>query len=373
MKRRIYCFILVLMIIISAGFPCNNVDAASTKTYKNKIVKVSNNLYYYNASGKIVKNKIINYRKNKYYAQKKGALAKSKFFTYKNKRYYASKNGTIKQKTFFRVKGKLYYAGKAGVIYKSKLITVNKKKYYIQKDYSVATNKKITVNGKSYSANKNGVLTLIPDKDKTDKNTTVTTENKTTQDTTESPVSKGCDHEWIVDVAAHYEWQFVYDENGNEIQHQFCKTCGCDINNLYEELKKRYPEIKDITWGDALQWHLDNSTYKCCGSANSMYVHIIDENGSEVDHPLKGRTYSKYTYMPDTYKCSKCGATLTYCNSNFDFKDHNWKNIYLLQKYGNKIDISLLEWCGESGNYINKTAIINGKKLIYYPAWITKN
>ena len=363
MKRRIYCFILALMIIISAGFPCNNVDAASTKTYKNKIVKINNNLYYYNASGKMVKKKIITYKGKKYYAQKKGTLAKSKFLTYKNKRYYASKNGTIKQNTFFRVNGKLYYAGKAGVIYKNKLLTVNKKKYYMQKDYSVATNKKVTVNGKTYSANKNGVLTLISDNKKPDKTTTEsTTEKNTTQSTTEAPGNKECSHEWVVDVAAHYEWQFVYDENGNEIQHQFCKTCGCDINNLYEELKKRYPEIKDITWGDALQWHLDNSTYKCCGSANSMYVHTIDENGNEVDHPLKGRTYSKYTYMPDTYKCSKCGARL-HLPSSYE-KDWIY-DIYLLQKNGEGTDLSSLRWISANAGKLDKggTTIVNGKTL----------
>ncbi len=165
-------------------------------------------------------------------------------------------------------------------------------------------------------------------------------------------------------MAAHYEWQNVYDENGDEVEHQFCKTCGCDINQLMDDLNAKDP---GWGWGQALTYHLNQSPL-CNGGANSKYISIIDENGNVVDHPLKGRGYSKYTYMPDTYKCSKCGGKIIINASNSSFVDYARYNIYLLQKYGEGIDISILKWGGysETGLRNGGTVTINDKTLTCY-------
>ncbi len=73
--------------------------------------------------------------------------------------------------------------------------------------------------------------------------------------------------------------------------------------------------------------------------------------------------------MPATYKCSKCGGKLIIDVSNSTFEKYKRYNIYLLQKYGDKIDISLLKWGGyyETGLRDGGTVTINGKTLTCYP------
>ena len=119
--------------------------------------------------------------------------------------------------------------------------------------------------------------------------------------------------------------QNVYDENGTKIDHYFCRTCGCDIDLLWEELKKTNP---DCDWDKARREHLKiYPTHKI--NPNSLYENIIDENGNVVPHPLRGRTYCINTYMPATYKCSKCGGKLTIDASNSTFENYKRYNIYL--------------------------------------------
>lgn len=363
MKKKMFSIIMVIMFIFSACFTNIGVNAAGVKTYKNKIIKVNGKQYYYNASGKLVKNKFFTYKGKKYYAQKKGALAKNKLITYKGKKYYAGKKGVIVTGKLFTFKNKKYYAQKNGNLAKNKIITYKGKKYYAGKNYSLAVSKEVTVNGKTYTADKNGVLTLKQaEKEPAAKTAKDPTTQSTTQQTTEaSTVSTSCEHEWVVDVAAHYEWQLVYDENGKEVNHQFCKTCGCDINALMDELNAKDP---GWGWGDALTYHLDNSPL-CCGSANSKYVSIIDKDGNIVDHPHKGSGYGMDTYIPATYKCKKCGGRLILQASNSTYYEYSCKNMNLLQKYGEKIDISQLYWGAtkSSGLRNGGTTTINGKTI----------
>lgn len=363
MKKKMFSIIMVIMFIFSACFTNIGVNAAGVKTYKNKIIKVNGKQYYYNASGKLVKNKFFTYKGKKYYAQKKGSLAKNKLITYKGKKYYAGKKGVIVTGKLFTFKNKKYYAQKNGNLAKNKIITYKGKKYYAGKNYSLAVSKEVTVNGKTYTADKNGVLTLKQDEKKPAAKTAKdpTTQSTTQQTTEASTVSTSCEHEWVVDVAAHYEWQSLYDENGKAKVHSICQACGCDLTQLWLDLKAKDSNIE--YWQVELDHQDQNPTH---GSRTATeYVHIIDENGNEVDHPHKGQSVGMDTYIPATYKCKKCGGRLILQASNSTYYEYSCKNMNLLQKYGEKIDISQLYWGAtkSSGLRNGGTTTINGKTI----------
>ncbi len=223
-----------------------------------------------------------------------------------------------------------------------------------------------TISGKRYISDWSNVKkAIIPEYGSTESPTESNT--STEQNTsTETPV-KSCEHNWVVDVPAHYEWQNLYDENGKQISHDICQACGCDLTQLYLNEKAKNP---NITAAEVYQNHQDQSPN--CGSATAdQYVYCgKDKDGNWIDHPHKGSGVGMDTYIPDTYKCSKCGAKVYWNEHGEDYNNYwggfKWKNVYLLQKYGKNIDYSKLAWIYEDVN--NQTdnrvkVIINGKTI----------
>lgn len=244
-----------------------------------------------------------------------------------------------------------FTTGKKTVICKNVLKYLNLeygKTYYIR----VRGDK--TISGKRYISDWSNVKKVTIPKsgsteDPTESNTS--TEQNTS---TETPV-KSCEHNWVVDVPAHYEWQNLYDENGKQISHDICRNCGCDMTQLYLDEKAKNP---NITAAEVYQNHQDQSPI--CGRTGTQYVYCgVDKDGNLIDHPHKGSEVGMDTYIPDTYKCSKCGAKV-YMNK-YDVLDKNnnminyyEKNLSQLQKYGNNIDYSKLTWTYVGSGYDKK-------------------
>ena len=372
------------------------------KIVKNKIVKINGNRYYANKNGVVVKSKIFKYSNGKYYyAQTKGNFATSKMFIYKGKRYYAlsdgslasgrmidykgnryyaSKNRNIVTKKLFTYKNKMFYAQNKGALAKGKMVTYNGKKYYAGSRYELVKNKKVLIKGDYYYFGTDGVLvtnkTIVLDgvKYKTDSNgkltkvkTTSTTTQSTTQEKTteeKKPSKTGCNHKWVVDEKAHYEWNSRYNEKGVALSHNICPHCGLDIDDYAVQLNKE-GKITGTYWGDAI-WYHATVEKKCdysSGNPHTIYFYCgRDKNGNLIEHPHKGEGVGMDTYIPASYKCSECGAKV-YMNI---YNTALYTNLYNLQKDGKNIDISKLTWVYKDINVQGNKSIkinIDGKNI----------
>ncbi len=367
MKEKMLSFIIAIIFILSVCVPYTEVNASSQT--KNKIISQNGNMLYYNKAGKLVKNKIFTYRGNRYYAQATGVIAKNKIFTYGGKKYYAQKKGTLAKSLLFTYKGKKYYAGKRCALEKNKIVTFKTKKYYAGKNYAIATNKIIKVNAKRYYAKKDGSLAMdkkvtIKGKDyyfsddgslKTYGSVTidgtkyniaedgVLSKDEGSNGNNDEPVVE-CSHEWVVDKEAHYEWYCLYDENGDKISHQICPGCGLDLDVYMTNNSSCIGPDGEPSYRKAMENHMKENGCKWGGTNYSnLYVWAgYDSTGNPIEHPHKGSGVGMDTYIPATYKCEKCGAKV-YMNQVGSSKTE-YINLYLLQKYGKDIDISLLSW-----------------------------
>jgi hypothetical protein len=385
MNRKRISFVLVLILIFSltTGYSAvPDYHIKNGKIYdlkdnivKNKIVKINNNKYYADKHGKVVKNKIFKYSNgNYYYAQKKGVIAVSKMINYKGNRYYASKKGYIVTNKLFTYKNKMFYAQSKGALAKNKMVTYNDKKYYAGSKYELVKNKKVLIKGDYYYFGKKGILvtnktiSIDGEKYKADsegrltkvKNPTATTQSTTQEKTTEEkkPSKTGCNHKWVVDEKAHYEWRNKYDENGKQLNHLICPGCGLDLDD--------YAQKNNCDCDDALQNHSCIGNYNE-GNYHNHYIHYgKDSNGNWIDHPHKGEGVGMDTYIPASYKCSDCGAKLKVCFiGNSGYSIISKKNINKLQKDKEKIDISTLSWIyrNPDNDIEKKTITINGKVI----------
>lgn len=337
MTKRMLSFFMIIILLISAGISESSVNASSRK-YKSRFISVAGKKYYYNASGKLVKNKMFSYKGKKFYAGRNGRIIMGKVFTYRNKKYYAQKKGSLAKNKIITYKGKKYYAGSKYALVKNKKVRIKGKYYYFSKNGVLVTSKTIIISGIKYTADKHGVLKKVPPKsgkEDTDSDNDSDKTDNTDENTTKSP----CVHNWVVDKAAHYEWYELRDENGNIVSHEICQACGTDINEFWEELKKEDPSW---TFSQALTKHQTLNPSHGSRTAN-FYVNMIDINGNSVPHPHANQSAGRDTYIPATYKCSKCGDKVYW---NY-FSAYIGDNLHILQKYGKDTDLTKITWIYE--------------------------
>lgn len=159
------CFLCVMLLIPSVTAEAKWVkvaknkyryttNAAGTKYYKNKWVKIKGKYYYFDKKG-YRKTGWLTYKGNKYYLNKKGVRVTG-FKTIKNKKYYFSKKGVM-IKGWLKSKGNYYYANSKGVIQKG-LKQIDNHVYYFDINGKRVSGAHIVLGNMTYYFANNGTL-----------------------------------------------------------------------------------------------------------------------------------------------------------------------------------------------------------------------
>lgn len=267
-------------------------------------------------------------------------IAKNKAFT-KGKMVKTTKSVTKNIKLDYRTK---YFVKVRGIK------KVKGKKYI--SDWSIV--KPFITGAKSY--NNTEPTTSGKDTEDTTDTSTQDTSSTSTQDNT---TAKPCEHEWVVDTKAHYEWKNKYDENGKKIIHAICMGCGLDLEEYRINNGCEYIDGE----GGAIALHNEKTACKYKGNYHETYYWCsYDENGNKIDHPHKGDSVGMDTYIPDSYKCSKCNAKV-YMNI---YGTDEFINYYHLQKDDKNTDLTKLTWIYKDVNSKGKkTVTITINNIIY--------
>lgn len=129
-------------------------NAAGTKYYKNKWVKIKGKYYYFDKKG-YRKTGWLTYKGNKYYMNKKGVRVTG-FKTIKKRKYYFSKKGVM-IKGWLKSKGNYYYADSKGVIQKG-LKQIDNHVYYFDTSGKRVSGAHIVLGNMTYYFANNGTL-----------------------------------------------------------------------------------------------------------------------------------------------------------------------------------------------------------------------